>query len=110
MKVTLYYPTTFGLYLFPLLSIIQGNTASKDCDPAQAASQILDAIGEFAASGKAKHLSLVKLTIFQASLLKVFQDQLRSKDGSSYTAPRSLFKRGAGKYLFQKTQGKTSNH
>ncbi|XP_072025906.1 protein mono-ADP-ribosyltransferase PARP14-like isoform X2 [Amphiura filiformis] len=64
-------------------------------DPAQAAGYLLDAIGEFAASGKAKHLLLIKLTIFQPALMKVFQDQMRSKEGDSYSAQKTFLQRGA---------------
>ncbi|XP_072024928.1 protein mono-ADP-ribosyltransferase PARP14-like [Amphiura filiformis] len=72
-------------------------------DPAQAAGDLLDAIGEFA-SGKPKHLLLIKLTIFQPTLMKVFQDQMRSKEGDSYTAQKSFFQRGADlvKWVFSK--------
>ncbi|XP_072025647.1 protein mono-ADP-ribosyltransferase PARP14-like [Amphiura filiformis] len=85
-------------------------------DPGQVAGDLLDAIGEFAASGKAKHLLLIRLSIFQPALMKVFQDQMRSKEGDSYTAQKSLLQRGAdlvkwvvSKASFQDEQQLASN-
>ncbi|XP_072025916.1 uncharacterized protein [Amphiura filiformis] len=56
------------------------------------------------------------MTIFQPALMKVFQDQMRSKEGDSYAAQKTLLQRGAeivkwvvSKASFQDEQQLASN-
>ncbi|XP_072024947.1 protein mono-ADP-ribosyltransferase PARP14-like [Amphiura filiformis] len=62
--------------------------------PHQVAPALIDAIGEFATNEKPKSLQLVKLVIFQADMIPVFEDTLKTKSGDSFKKPEGAWKRG----------------